>query len=96
MVKKDENGLEYKSLVEKDQDLYLLLTNQENDYTVNIHSFHTYVSSKCNLNCEYCYERYGTEKETGLEEITALLDQYKNCSIVMMGKEPTCRKIFVT
>lgn len=91
MVKKDENGLEYKSLVEKDQYLYSLLTNKDADYSANVHSFHTYVSSKCNLNCDYCYERYGTEKEAGLEEINALLGHHTNCSIVMMGKEPTCR-----
>lgn len=92
MVKKDENGLEYKSLVEKDQDLYSLLTNKDDDYSANIHSFHTYVSSKCNLNCKYCYEKYGTAKEAEREEINAVLDKYKNCSIVMMGKEPTCRE----
>ena len=92
LSKKDENGREYKTLVEKDPELYLLLTKPTGESFAQTQSIFTYVSSKCNLNCKVCYEGSGNEKEASLEEISSLLEKYRGCKISMMGKEPTCRK----
>lgn len=91
LSKIDENGQEYKILVEKDPDLYLLLAKQNGEYFAKNQYIHTYVSSKCNLNCKVCYEGYGSYNEASLEEISSLLDNYKDCIVVLLGKEPTCR-----
>ena len=92
LCKKDENGREYKTLVEKDPELYFLLTEPTGEFFANIQSIHAYVSSRCNLNCKVCYEGPGNEKEASHEEISALLDKYRGCRVVMMGREPTCRE----
>jgi uncharacterized radical SAM superfamily Fe-S cluster-containing enzyme len=91
MVKKDENEEEYKTLIEKDPDLYALLTKQIDAPPTKIQSIYTYVSSKCNLNCKICYEGYGEEKEVSANEFKELLEKYRDCKVLMMGKEPTCR-----
>jgi uncharacterized radical SAM superfamily Fe-S cluster-containing enzyme len=92
MVKKDEEGREYKTLVEKDKELYLLFTRLTDESIAKTQFVSTYVSSKCNLNCHVCYERYGNDKEISLEEIKELSEQYKNCGIGLTGMEPTCRE----
>lgn len=92
MVKKDENGREYKALIEKDKELYLLLTKLTGETSAKMQFISTYVSSKCNLNCQVCYERYGNDKEISLKEIKELLEKYKDCKVVLTGMEPTCRE----
>jgi len=92
MVKKDEEGREYKTLVEKDKELYLLFTKLTGESSAKKQFISAYVSSKCNLNCQVCYERYGNNKEVSLEEIKELSEKYKNCRIGVTGMEPTCRE----
>lgn len=92
LSKKDENGHEYKTLVEKDPELYFLLSKLSGEFVADTQSIHAYVSSRCNLNCKVCYEEFGQGKEASLEEIGALLDKYSGCRFVMMGREPTCRE----
>jgi uncharacterized Fe-S cluster-containing radical SAM superfamily protein len=92
LSKKDENGQEYKTLIERDPDLYFLLSKPTGEFIADTQSIHAYVSSRCNLNCKVCYEESGIVKEASLEEITALLDKYRGCRVVMMGREPTCRE----
>jgi uncharacterized radical SAM superfamily Fe-S cluster-containing enzyme len=92
LIKKDEKGQEYKTLIEKDPELYLLLTKPTGESFAKPQFISTYISSKCNLNCKVCYEGSGKEKEASLEEISALLDKHKDCKVVMTGMEPTCRK----
>lgn len=92
LSKKDENGKEYRALVEKDPDLYFLLAKPTDDYAAGTQSIHTYVSSRCNLNCSVCYEDADNIRETSPGEISTLSDKYKDCRIVMMGREPTCRE----
>jgi organic radical activating enzyme len=92
MVKKDEEGREYKTLVEKDKELYLLFTRLTGESSAKTQFVSAYVSSKCNLNCQVCYERYGNAKEVSLEEIKELSEKYKDCRIGVTGMEPTCRE----
>lgn len=92
MVKKDEEGRKYKTLIEKDKELYLLFTKLTGESFAKEQFISTYVSSKCNLNCQVCYERYGNNKEIGLEEIKDLSEKYRDCRIGVTGMEPTCRE----
>ncbi|MBN1364222.1 MAG: radical SAM protein [Syntrophaceae bacterium] len=92
MVKKDEEGSEYKALIEKDKELYLLFAGLTDDYSAETQFVSAYVSSKCNLTCHACYERSGDDKEISLEEIKALSAKYKNCNLGLTGMEPTCRE----
>ncbi|MBN1364223.1 MAG: radical SAM protein [Syntrophaceae bacterium] len=92
MVKKDEEGKEYKALVEKDKELYLLFTRLTDESAAETQFVSAYVSSKCNLNCQVCYERCGSDKEVSLEELKGLSEKYKNCRIGLTGMEPTCRE----
>jgi len=92
MVKKDEEGTEYKALIEKDKELYLLLTELAGGISAETKFISTYASSKCNLDCQVCYEKSGHTKEVSLEEIKALSKKYSNCRIGVTGMEPTCRE----
>lgn len=95
MVKKDEKGQEYRALIEKDKGLYLLLTELTGKSSAEIQFIHTYVSSKCNLNCQVCYESYGDHREIGLDEVKQLFRKYSEAEIVLTGMEPTCRENIV-
>jgi uncharacterized radical SAM superfamily Fe-S cluster-containing enzyme len=92
MVKKDEQGKEYNALVEKDKDLYLLFTGLTGEASVKTKFISVYSSSKCNLNCQVCYEKSGNNKEISLEEIKELSEQYRDCRMGVTGMEPTCRE----
>ncbi|PKN39097.1 MAG: hypothetical protein CVU62_02545 [Deltaproteobacteria bacterium HGW-Deltaproteobacteria-2] len=92
MVKKDEHGKEYKALIEKDKNLYLLLTRSNGEPSAKMQTIHTYASAKCNLNCQVCYEKYSNHTEIEREEVNELLEKYPDCKVVMMGMEPTCRE----
>lgn len=92
MVKKDENGRELRALIEKDKDLYLLLTRSTGESSAEITGIHTYVSSKCNLNCQICYEGNGNYPGIEHEEIKELLKKNPNSKVLMSGMEPTCRE----
>jgi organic radical activating enzyme len=92
MIKKDEDGKKYKALIEKDKELYLLFTKLSGESCAKTQFVSTYVSSKCNLNCQVCYEKYANDREVSFEEVKALLEQYRGCRIGLMGMEPTCRE----
>lgn len=92
MVKEDEQGNVHKSLVEKDKNLYLLLTKSPCKSAAKTQIIHTYASSKCNLNCQVCYEKYGNHREIEPEELKELLTKHPNCKVLMSGMEPTCRE----
>lgn len=92
MVKKDENGREHRTLVEKDRELYSLLTKFNGESSADIQFIHAYLSSKCNLNCQICYEKYGDHQEIELNEVKQLLNEYRGSEIVLTGMEPTCRE----
>lgn len=91
MVKKDENGLEYKALIEKDKGLYLFLTGSA-AFSAKIRKIHAHVSSKCNLSCQVCYEAGGNYEEIGLGGVKKLLEEHPGCEVIMSGMEPTCRE----
>jgi uncharacterized radical SAM superfamily Fe-S cluster-containing enzyme len=92
MVKKDEEGKEYKALIEKDKELYLLLTKLTGGISAKTKFISTYASAKCNLNCQVCYEKSVHNKEISLEEIKELSAQYSHCRMGVTGMEPTCRE----
>jgi uncharacterized radical SAM superfamily Fe-S cluster-containing enzyme len=92
MMKKDEEGKEYKTLIEKDKALYLLLTKLAGGISVKTKFISTYASAKCNLNCQVCYEKSGHNKEISLEEIKELSEKYRRCRMGVTGMEPTCRE----
>lgn len=91
MIKKDEKGQEYKALIEKDKDLYSMLTKSTGESSAKVQIIHAYVSSKCNLNCQVCYEKFGDFKEIESGEIKELLMKHPDCKVLMSGMEPTCR-----
>lgn len=92
MIKKDEDGKKYNALIEKDKELYLLFTRLTGESCTKTQFVSTFVSSKCNLSCQVCYEKYGNNKEISLEEIKELSEKYKDCKIGLTGMEPTCRE----
>lgn len=92
MVKEDEEGKTYRALIEKDKELYALLTRSTGESFAKTQFVSTYASSKCNLNCPVCFEKCGKNREVGLQEIGNLLEKYRNCRIGIMGMEPTCRE----
>jgi len=92
MMKKDEEGKEYHALIEKDKELYLLFTRLTGESFAKTQFVSIYVSSKCNLNCQVCFEKYGNDREVSFEEIKGLLEKYRGCRIGVMGMEPTCRE----
>jgi uncharacterized radical SAM superfamily Fe-S cluster-containing enzyme len=92
LEKRDEEGRVYKSLMDDECDFFLRMTKDRVDKQVPPHSIDLYVSSVCNLNCPLCYEDIGGKKELSLPEIENLLRDVKGKVIVLMGREPTCRK----
>lgn len=92
MVKKDESGKEYTALIEKDKELYLLLTKLAGGISAKTKFISTYASAKCNLNCQVCYEKSVHNKEISLEEIKELSEKYRHCRMGVTGMEPTCRE----
>jgi uncharacterized radical SAM superfamily Fe-S cluster-containing enzyme len=92
LLKQDENGKSYKSLIEKDEDFYELMTSETVPCQVEPNAIFLYVSGRCNLNCPICYEAGGEHKEISLKEIEYRLARVKNKAISLMGKEPTCRE----
>ena len=92
LEKEDENGEHHKSFVERDVDFYKTQTSYQVDEQVDARHLLLYVSSKCNLNCPLCYENVKGKEEVSLEEIKNIAAQNKKKIIVLMGREPTCRK----
>jgi len=87
-----EHGKFY-SLIEKDCDLYRLLSRNVVCGCNSIDKLMLYISSRCNINCQFCYE-HSLDKapEPSLCEIEDLLKNYKKKIIVLCGREPTCRE----
>jgi MoaA/NifB/PqqE/SkfB family radical SAM enzyme len=91
MVKKDEKGREYRTVMEKDPALYALLTGPALEPSAKMQFISTYTSAKCNLNCQVCYEGSDKAGEIEPEEVKELLKKYPDCRIILTGMEPTCR-----
>ena len=92
LVKQDEEGKAYKTLVEKDYQFYQFLTEDKLAAQIPPVSIFIYISSRCNLNCPVCYEDRDGIKEPSLEEIESLLKNFRNKVIPLMGREPTFRE----
>ncbi len=95
LEKQDENGKKHKTVVEKDYDFYRLMTKDKVTTQVAPHAIDLYVSSECNLKCPVCYEDVGGKEQLTLEEMERLLANHENRVVVLMGREPTCRKDIV-
>lgn len=92
LVKQDEQGKIYKTLIEKDYELYRLLTKEKVTTQVSPSIIQIYVSSKCNIDCPICYEDKDGIEEPSLEEIESLLKNFRKKTIALSGREPTCRE----
>jgi uncharacterized radical SAM superfamily Fe-S cluster-containing enzyme len=91
LKKQDEDGKQYKSLIDSNYDFYTMMTTNRCATQVEPNQIQIYVSGRCNLNCPLCYEYGNVSDEPSLDEIEKLVSKYKLKSIVLMGKEPTCR-----
>ncbi|MBN1655148.1 MAG: radical SAM protein [Deltaproteobacteria bacterium] len=92
LEKRDEEGQVYRTLMDTDYDFFQRMTRDRVDKQVPPNSIDLYVSSVCNLNCPLCYEDIGGKEELSLPEIENLLRNVKGKVVVLMGREPTCRK----
>jgi uncharacterized radical SAM superfamily Fe-S cluster-containing enzyme len=91
LKKQDEDGKQYKSLIDPNYDFYTMMTTNRCATQVEPNQIQIYVSGRCNLNCPLCYEYGNVSDEPSLDEIQKVVSKYKLKSIVLMGKEPTCR-----
>ena len=89
--KKDENGKEYYCLIEKDFELYKILSNHEY-IAPTLNKFFVNISYECNSSCKLCYAaNYENKKNLSLGDIKDFIQKYsKRFFIVLIGKEPTC------
>jgi uncharacterized radical SAM superfamily Fe-S cluster-containing enzyme len=92
LKKQDENGKQYKTLVDPDYDFYTMMTANKFATQVDPNAILMYVSGRCNLNCPLCYEHGNVSDEPSLDEIRKVLSNYKLMSVTLQGKEPTCRE----
>ena len=92
LVKTDENGRTWTSLIERDYEFYRMMTAERINRQVESSIIFFYASDRCNLGCAVCYEAGQTHRELTLSEMETLTGRIKNKSIVLMGKEPTCRR----
>jgi len=93
LVKQDEEGKIYKTLVEKDYKFYHLMTKDKLATQVSPVSILIYVSSRCNLKCPVCFEDKDGIKEPSLQEIESLLNfRNKVITPMVVGREPTYRE----
>ena len=90
LEKQDEQGRAYKFLIEKDYEIYNLMTKAKPSVQVRPINFQIAISSECNLNCPICYEPKH-KAEPSLEDIEGILRNYKGKVVVLCGREPTCR-----
>ncbi len=91
LLKRDEQGTLYKTLVEKDPEFYRFLTRNKAHKQCPPSIIVMYISSRCNLDCPVCYEYAAGLKEPSLKEIERLLSGFKKKAISLLGREPTCR-----
>ena len=75
LIKGDENGKVYKTLIEKDYEIYNLLADKKIERQISPDHLHVYVSARCNLSCAVCYEK--ELQEISLKELATLLDKHK-------------------
>ncbi len=92
LVKQDENGKSYKSLIERDYEFYKMMTADTVPGQVEASIIFLYVSGRCDLDCAVCFEKGQKHPELSISEMKTLFRRIKNKSIVMMGKEPTLRQ----
>jgi len=92
LLKRDEQGTLYKTLVEKDPEFYRFLTRNKANTQCPPSIIIMYISSRCNLNCPVCYECTADLKEPDLKEIEQLSIRFKGRTIALQGREPTCRE----
>ncbi len=92
MLKKDEEGREYKALIDRDSEFYRLMTVHRLPDPLPYAHRHIYLSDKCNLQCPVCYEAPDPENpEPTLEQLRDYLRMCKHKHLVLGGREPTMR-----
>ncbi len=89
--KKDENGKRYETILEKDSSFYKMITGKEVSKQITPTFIHLYISNRCNLSCNICYEKGDNVEEPSLQEIQEALNKSEASNVALIGKEPTCR-----
>ncbi len=92
MEKIDNEGKLHSTIINKNYDLYKLITNDDISSQITPVLLKLYISSKCNLNCSVCYEANDIAKEPSIQEIEKIVTNTNIKHVVLMGREPTCRK----
>jgi len=93
LVKKDEEGKEYKELIERDYEIYRLSAMMVPEKQLPFEHLHLYTTSKCNQNCACCYEvSDAVVDEPPLEEFDTFLSNYHGKNVILSGREPTMRQ----
>ena len=92
LEKKDEEGVIHKSVIEKDPEYFRLMGSDPVASQVAPNAIFLYISADCNLACPVCYESNERSKEPSFQEIEELVKSFKGKTIVLMGREPTCRE----
>lgn len=91
MTKTDEEGTSYKYLLEKDYGIFEALTRWRPDEDMDVRHLLIDVSSRCNLDCKFCYEPV-----SGVESASLALKKFiANTSkkfVTFAGREPTLRE----
>lgn len=92
MVKRDEEGTEYKYLIEKDYDIYHRLADYRPPEDLPLATVLLDVSSRCNLNCTFCYEGVLDDRpELTPQELERYARKYNDKVLGLAGREPTVR-----
>ncbi len=92
MIKKDEQGKEYKHLVERDYDMYRVLTSMSAKEDCCLSSIFLYITSKCNLKCPLCYESSNPgSTDMTTDELRRYIADYEGAHFVLAGREPAMR-----
>jgi molybdenum cofactor biosynthesis enzyme MoaA len=92
LEKRDEEGMTYTSLLERDLDFYKLITSDKVDKQLDARQLFLYTSSKCNLKCPLCYEEFDVTGEISVDQLKEILKGHKNKGIILTGRESTCRE----
>ena len=92
LLKQDEEGREYQTLVERDPEFYRRASRHQPVAQIYPHLIHLFISARCNLNCPVCYEHKDAGREPSLDEIARMTRPLSGRFITLMGREPTCRQ----
>jgi uncharacterized Fe-S cluster-containing radical SAM superfamily protein len=93
LIREEEDGRRQKGLLERDIRFYRRSRKFLPKEQVPFNHIILYVTSRCNLHCPVCFEDESPSgDDLSLDQISGFLKDYKGKTIVLGGREPTCRK----